>query len=107
MRPSRRPRLILDENIDFSSLDILLYHGLDQRCSGVYQSWCREKMLNDEVMKQCQSIAIDAGRGEIVATMVRIKKGIMKWLVGQAVARYPCVWSLRNRAKTDRLTADP
>ena len=43
-RASRSPRLILDENIDFKSLEILLRHGLDRRCSRVYQSWQRDKM---------------------------------------------------------------
>ena len=47
-RLSRRPRLILDENIDFSSMDILLRHGLAQRCSRVYQSWCKEKSLDTQ-----------------------------------------------------------
>jgi hypothetical protein len=88
-RPSRSPRLILDENIDSSSLDILLQHGLDQRCSRVYQSWCEEKRREDELMKQRKSDTIAAGRREKVETMVRVKKGIVKWLAGQAVARYP------------------
>src|SRR5258706_4389202 len=106
-RPSRRPRLILDEKIDFSSLDTLLRHGLDQRCSRVYESWRGEKRRDEELMRQRQSTTIDAGRGEIVETMGRIKKGIAKWLAGQAVARYPCVWGLRNRAKTYGLATDP
>ena len=89
--PPRRPRLILDENIDFSSLDILIRHGLDRRCSTVYEGWHGEKMRHDELMRQRQGTAIDAGRVEIVETMVRIKKGIAKWMAGQAVARYPCV----------------
>ena len=105
--PSRRPRLILDENIDFSSLDILIRHGLDQRCSGVYESWRGEKKRDDELMRQRQSTTIDAGRGETIATMGRIKRGIAKWLAGQAVARYPCVLGLRDRAKTDGFAADP
>ena len=85
-RPSRSPRLVLDENIDFSSLVILLRHGLDQRCSRVYQSW-----RDDELMKQRRSDILVAGRREWVATMDRIKNGIMNWLTAGAVARYPCV----------------
>ena len=106
-RPSRHPRLVLDESIDFSSLYILIRHGLDQRCSGVYQSWCGEKRHNVELMKQYQRTTITAGRGEMVKTMVRIKKGIVRWLAGQAVTRYPCVCGLRNRAKIDGLAVDP
>ena len=88
-RPSRHPRLILDENIDFSSLDILLRHGLAQRCSGVYQSWCKEKKLSDEVLERRQNAD---ERKEVEPTMFRIKRGIVKWLTEQAAARYPCVW---------------
>ena len=91
-RPSRCPRLILDENIDFSSLGILSRHGLAQRCSGVYQSWFEEKKLGDLLLEQCQRITIVAEREEVEATMVRINKGIVKWLARQAVARYLCVW---------------
>ena len=90
-RSSRSPRLILDENIDFSSLDILLQRGLEQRCSEVYQSWCAEKTRDDQLMNQRQSSTIAAGRRERKATMDRIENGIVKWLAGQAVARYPCV----------------
>ena len=95
-RPSRYPRLILDENIDFSSLDILLRHGLAQRCSGVYQSWCREKKFGDEVLERRQNAD---ERKELEARMLRIRKGIVKWLTEQAAARYQCVWvcvSVRN-----------
>ena len=91
-RPSRRPRLILDENIDFGSLNILLRHGLAERCSGLYQSWFKEKELGDLLLEQGQRITIAAEREEVEATMVRIKKGIVKWLAKQAVARYLCVW---------------
>ena len=105
--PSRHPRLILDENIDFSSLDILIRYGLDRRCSTVYEGWRGEKRRHDELMRQRQSTTINAGRGETIATMGRIKRGIAKWLAGQTVARYPCVWWLRDRAKTDGFAADP
>ena len=90
-RPSKSSRLILDENIDSSSLDILLRHGLDQRCSRVYQGWREEKRHYDELMKQRLRGIIAAGGRERLATMARIKNGIVKWLAGQAVARYPCV----------------
>ena len=90
-RPSKSPRLVLDENIDFSSLDILLQRGLEQRCSQVYQSWHEEKRRDDELLKQRLSGIIAAGRRERIATMDRIKNGIVKWLAEQAVARYPCV----------------
>ena len=106
-RPSRSPRLILDEDIDFSSLDILLRHGLDQRCSRIYQSWREEKRRDDELMKQRLSDIIVVGGRERIATMDRIKKGMVKWLVGQAVARYPCVQESCNRANTDELATDP
>ena len=89
--PSRSPRLILDENIDFSSLDIMLQRGLEQRCSRVYQSWHEEKRRNDELMKQRLTGIIAAGGRESVATIDRIKNGIVNWLAAQAVARYPCV----------------
>jgi hypothetical protein len=88
---SRSPRLILDENIDSSSVDILLRHGLDQRCSRVYQSWCEERRRNDHLMQQRISDTIAAGRRDKQATVVRIMNGLGKWLAGQAVARYPCV----------------
>ena len=90
-RPSRSPRLVLDENIDSNSLDILLRHGLDQRCSRVYQIWREEKRRDDELMKRRRSDILASGRGEGVATMDRIKNGIVKWLAAEAVARYPCV----------------
>jgi len=90
-RPSRSPRLILDENIDSSSLDTLLQCGLNQRCSQVYQSWCEEKRRNTELMEQHQRGFIDAELRKKVATMLRIKNGIMMWVARQAVARYPCV----------------
>ena len=83
-RSSRRPRLILDENIDFSSLSILLRHGLAQRCSGVYQSWCKEKKLDNEVLEQPQNAGT---RKEVEATTVRTDKGLLKWPAGQAVPR--------------------
>jgi hypothetical protein len=67
-RTSRSPRLILDENIDFSSLKILTQHGLNQRCSGVYQSWQAEKTRDDQLMKQRGSDAIAAGRKQMEAT---------------------------------------
>ena len=88
-RSSRHSRLILDVNIDFSSLDILLRHGLAQRCSEVYQSWCREKRLADEVLERRQNAT---ERKEVEATMLRIKKGILKWLAEQAAVQYRCVW---------------
>ena len=88
-RPSRYPRLNLDENIDFSSLDILLRHGLAQRCSEVYESWCKEKKLGDEVLEQRQNAD---RRKEVEAAMPRMRKGIVKWLAEQAAARYQCVW---------------
>ena len=91
-RLSRRPRLVLDESIDFSTLEILLLHGLRQRCSRVYQCWWEEKRRDDELMKQRQSTTVATGGREVVATAVRIKKGIVRWLAGQAVARYPCVF---------------
>ena len=91
-RSSRYPRLILDENIDFSSLNILLRHGLAQRCSSVYQSWCKKKRLDELVLEQCQRTTIATKWEEVEATMVRINKGIVKWLAKQAVARYLCVW---------------
>ena len=84
-RPSRCPRLILDENIDFNSLNILLRHGLAERCSGLYQSWFKEKKLGNEVLDQRQNAA---ERKEVEATMVRTDKGILKWLAEQAVPRY-------------------
>ena len=87
-------------------MDILIRQGLNQRCSGVYESWRGEKKRDDELMRQLQSTAIDAGRRETIETMSRIKRGISKWLAGQAVARYPCVWGLGDRAKTDGLVAD-
>ena len=90
-RPSKSPRLILDESIEFNSLDILLRHGLEQRCSQVYQCWREEKRRDDELMKQRLSGIIAAGGRERVAKMDRIKNGIVKWLGEQAVARYPCV----------------
>ena len=88
-RPSRHHRLILDENIDFSSLNILLRHGLAQRCSGVYQSWYKEKRLDDEVLKQRQNAD---ERKDVEASMVRTEMGLLKWLAEQAVPRYLCVW---------------
>ena len=90
-RPSRSPRLVLDENIDFSSLVILLRHGLDQRCSRVYQSWHEEKRRDDELLKQRLSGIIAARGRERKATMDRINNGIVKWLAEQVIARYPCV----------------
>ena len=83
-RPSRRPRLILDENIDFSSLNILLRYGIAQRCSGVYQSWCKERKLVNEVLEQRQNA--DERKG-VEATVVRTDRGILKWLAERAVPR--------------------
>jgi hypothetical protein len=85
------PRLILDDNIDFGSLGILLRYGLDQRCSGVYQSWCAKKKRDDELLEQRESDTIAAGQREEEAALVRVKDGIVKWLAGEATARYPCV----------------
>ena len=84
-RLSRCPRLILDENIDFSSLNILLRHGLAQRCSGVYQSWCKERKFDNEGLEQRQTAD---ERKEVEATVVRTDKGILKWLAEQAVPLY-------------------
>ena len=74
-RLSRHPRLSMDENIDFSSLSILLRHGLAQRCSGVYQSWCKEKRLDHEVLGQRQNAD---EREEVEATVVRTDKNSLK-----------------------------
>ena len=104
---SRSPRLILDESIKFSSLKILLNRGLDKRCSGVYQSWRAEKTRDDQLMKQRESDAIVAGRTQLGAALDRIQNGIMKWLVEQAVAQYPCVYRSRIHAKPDGFAADP
>ncbi len=98
-RASRSPRIILDENITFSSLQLLLQHGLIQRCSQIYQGWRAEKTHDDQIMKQRENDAIAAGRRQLGAVRVRIKDGIMRWLVGRAVARYPCVCSSCTHAK--------
>lgn len=90
-RASRSPRLILDENIDFKSLEILLRHGLDRRCFRVHQSWQRDKRQGDLLMKKCESDAIADGRRQADATLVRIKNGILGWLARETVGRYPCV----------------
>jgi len=90
-RVTRSPRLSLDENIDFSSLNILLEHGLDRRCSRVYQSSRAEKSRDDESIKQRKLDAIAVGRIQQEEGLARIKNGIVKWLAAQAVARYPCV----------------
>ena len=100
-RTQRSPRLILDESINFSSLKILLPCGLIQRCSGVYQSWHAEKTRDDQLMEQRESNALADGRRQQEAALVRIKNGVMRWLAGQAVAQYPCVYGSYIYAKID------
>jgi len=42
-------------------------------------------------MKQRENDVIAAGQTEEEETLARLKKGLLKWLAGKAVARYPCV----------------
>ena len=104
-RPSRSPRITIDENITFVSLQLLLQHGLSQRCYRVYQSWRAEKTRDDQILQRRGNDAIAAGKRQLKAVGVRIKDGIMRWLVEQAVARYPCVFKSRIYAKIDALAA--
>jgi len=104
-RVSRSPRLILDESIDFDSLNILLTHGLNQRCRGVYQSWHAEKSRDEKFMKQYENNVIAAGRAEEETTLARLKKGIVTWLAGRVVARYPYVQGIHGHVVLKGSTA--
>lgn len=106
-RTSNSPRLILDEDIDFDSLKILMDHGLHERCAEVFRSWRAKKSRDDKVLKQRERDTISAGQKEAGAALVRIKKGIVKWLAEQTVARYPCVYRSHIRAKTNGFAAGP
>lgn len=106
-RTSKSPRLILDESIDFSSLKILFQRGLNQRCSEVYQSWRVEKTSDDQIIRRRENDAIAAGRRQLDVVNARIKDGILRWLVGQAVAQYPYVCRSCTHGKSDALAADP
>jgi len=97
----------LDEYIDFDSLKILLDHGLQKRCAGVYQSWRTEASRDNQALNKRGRDAKAAGRKEGEAALVRIKSGIVKWLAEQTVARYPCVYRSRIRAKTNGFVAGP
>ena len=106
-RTSNSPRLILDESINSSSLKILLQRGLDQRCARALRSWRAEKSRYDQIMRQRENDATAAGKMQLDVVIARIKDGIMRWLVGQAVAQYPCVCRSCTHAKSDALAADP
>jgi len=88
-RSSRTPRLVLDSNLDLTSLDVLIRYGLDKRCRKVYIPWQAKRKRDEAQLKKEANDDLAAQRAQNVASLRRIRAGTTAWLVMRALDKYP------------------
>jgi hypothetical protein len=83
------PRIVLEENIDFDSLLILLNNGLATRCSDTYDEWRKQRDHDEAQFSREESDATSRTRMEAMAIYQRLEAGLAEWLAEQTVGVYP------------------
>ena len=83
------PRIVLEENIDFDSLLILLNNGLAIRCHGVYEGWQKQQNDNEAWFSRQEADAISGTRNQALEIYRRLEVGLAEWLAEQTVRLYP------------------
>lgn len=89
IRGEGHPRILLDENIDFGSLSILLNNGLAVRCHDVYAGWRQKRDDNEAWFSQQERDAISGIRKQAMAIYRRLEAGLPEWLADETVRVYP------------------
>ena len=88
-RRQYHPQIVLEENIDFDSLLILLKNGLSKRCGGVYEGWLQQRDHDEAQSSQEEKDATSRIHEEVVTIYQRLKAGLAEWLAEQTVGVYP------------------
>lgn len=83
------PRIVLEENIDFNSLLILLNNGLAKRCHDVYEGWRKQRNNKEVWFSQQEKEAISGTHEQAMAIYWRLEAGLAEWLAEQTVNVYP------------------
>ena len=89
MRRTYYPKLVLKEDIDFKSLEILLNSGLEVRCPGLYDGWRTQRDVDEARFSQEERNAASTTRNRALVIYRRLGAGLAEWLAGQAVKVYP------------------
>ena len=89
MRRTYYPRLVLKEDIDFKSLEILLNSGLQERCPDLYDGWRIQRDMDEARFSQEEINAASAIRNQALVIYQRLGAGLAEWLAEQAVKVYP------------------
>jgi len=83
------PQIVLEENIDFDSLLILLNNGLSTRCHDVYEGWQKQRDNDEKRFPREEKNAISGTRKQALTIYRRLEAGLAEWLAEQTVMVYP------------------
>ena len=88
IRRQRYPQLVLEEDINFDSLSILLDNGLATRCREVYEGWRKQRDDEEAQFSQEERGAISGTRNQAVEIYRRLEAGLAEWLAEETVKVY-------------------
>jgi len=82
---------MLKDNIDRASLEIVLEHGLWERCGGLQREW-KGRLANElKQREKDRTTERSRMRGATAGDKFALDSGMMYWMAKQAATMYPCV----------------
>jgi hypothetical protein len=83
--------VVLKDNIDRVSLEIVLEHGLWERCGSLQREW-KDRISKESRQREKDKTSEKSRMRRVTASdKVALDSGMVYWMARQAARMYPCV----------------